>query len=127
VAILSLTGARDAQLSIKRGHSDNVIVELEYAKDRPQGDHIASRLEPITVGTDEDGEAITSCVTVPVEINRNADVIGPRLSPAISKPCSRSCTMLASTDYRRVNGIPAPERLELAASARLIFMTSAPR
>jgi hypothetical protein len=76
----SLTGACDAQLSVKRDHSDNVIVELECAKDGPQGDRIASRLEPITVGTDEDGEAISSCVIVPVEINDNADLTGPRLS-----------------------------------------------
>jgi hypothetical protein len=76
----SLTGACDAQLSVKRDHSDNVIVKLECAKDGPQGERIASRLEAITVGTDEDGEAITSCVIVPVEINDSVDGTGPRLS-----------------------------------------------
>jgi AAA domain len=76
----SLTGACDTQLSVKRDRSDNVIVELECAKDGPQGDRIANRLEPITVGTDEDGEAITSCVIMPVEINATTDVTGPRLS-----------------------------------------------
>ena len=76
----SLTGACDAQLSVKRDRSDNVIVELECAKDGPQGDRIASRLEPINVGVDEDGEAITSCVIMPVEIDDNADATGPRLS-----------------------------------------------
>ena len=43
-------------------------------------DRIASRLEPITVGMDEDGEAITSCVIVPVETNHNTAATGPRLS-----------------------------------------------
>jgi hypothetical protein len=33
----------------------------------PQGDTIASRLEVIEVGIDEDGDVITSCVIVPVE------------------------------------------------------------
>ena len=76
----SLTGACDAQLSVKRDHSQNVIVELECAKDGPQGDRIASRLEPVTVGEDEDGEAITSCVIVPTEITARQDAGEPRLT-----------------------------------------------
>jgi hypothetical protein len=46
----------------------------------PQGDHIASRLEQIDVAIDEDGEAITSCVVVPVEIKQSIGTNGPRLS-----------------------------------------------
>jgi hypothetical protein len=76
----SLTGACDAQLSVKRDRSNNVIVELECAKDGPQGERIASRLEPFEVGIDEDGEAIASCVIMPVEINDTADTTGPRLT-----------------------------------------------
>jgi hypothetical protein len=63
----SLTGACDAQLSVLRDGTDNVIVTVEEMKDGPNGDVIASRLEPVDVGTDVDGEAITSCVIVPFE------------------------------------------------------------
>jgi hypothetical protein len=62
----SLTGAADAQLAVNRDVADNIIVTLEYAKDGPQGDTVTSRLEVVEVGTDDDGDPITSCVIVPV-------------------------------------------------------------
>jgi hypothetical protein len=63
----SLTGAVDAQLAVKRDGADNVLVTVEWMKDGPEGDIIASRLEAVEVGTDEDGDPITSCVVEPVE------------------------------------------------------------
>ena len=36
-------------------------------KDGPEGDTVYSRLEALQVGTDEDGEPITSCVVMPVD------------------------------------------------------------
>jgi len=63
----SLTGAADAQLSVRRDAEDNIIVTVELAKDGPQGDTITSRLEVEHVGFDEDGERITSCVVVPAD------------------------------------------------------------
>lgn len=63
----SLTGAADAQLSVKRDPAGNIVVTVEYLKDGPEGDTIVSRLEQVEVGTDEDGEQITSCVVVPVD------------------------------------------------------------
>jgi hypothetical protein len=63
----SLTGAVDAQLAVRRDAAGNVIVEVEYMKDGPEGDIIANRLEVVEVGTDEDGDPISSCVVVPVE------------------------------------------------------------
>ncbi|MGC2410951.1 MAG: AAA family ATPase [Methyloceanibacter sp.] len=62
----SLTGAVDAQLAVKRDGTGNIVVTVEWMKDGPEGDTIASRLEKIEVGTDEDGESITSCVVEPV-------------------------------------------------------------
>jgi hypothetical protein len=47
-------------------------------KDGPEGDEIFSRLEPKDVGTDGDGDPITSCIVVPVEIG--------------AKPCERKVT-----------------------------------
>jgi hypothetical protein len=62
----SLTGAVDAQLAVKRDGSDNITATVEWMKDGPEGETVHSRLEAVDVGTDEDGETITSCVVVPV-------------------------------------------------------------
>ena len=60
----------DAQLAVKRDANGNIIVTVEWMKDgESEGDTIASRLEVVEVGTDEDGEAITSCIVVPSKIH----------------------------------------------------------
>jgi RecA-family ATPase len=71
----SLTGAVDAQLAVKRDASDHILLEVEWMKDGPEGDVVASRLDAVEVGTDEDGHPITSCVvscrwTVPSQTRR---------------------------------------------------------
>jgi hypothetical protein len=63
----SLQGACDAQLAVMRDSNDNIIVTVEEMKDGPHGDVVASRLDVVDVGVDEDGEKITSCVVVPTE------------------------------------------------------------
>ena len=76
----SLTGTVDAQLAVKRDIADNVLVTVEHMKDGPEGDMIASRLERVELGPDDDGDPITSCVIVPVEISETRAVEGPRLT-----------------------------------------------
>ena len=74
----SLTGAADAQLSVKRDALKNIIVSVEWMKDGDsEGDMIASRLEQVEVGVDEDGEPITSCIVISVE-PEPADVTAKR-------------------------------------------------
>jgi len=63
----SLTGAVDAQLAVKRDAGDNIILKVEWMKDGAEGDVVASRLDAVEVGTDDDGHPITSCVIVPVD------------------------------------------------------------
>lgn len=63
----SLTGAADAQHAVSRDAADNIVVTVEWMKDGPEGDSIVSRLEQVELGTDADGEAITSCIIVPAE------------------------------------------------------------
>jgi hypothetical protein len=58
----SLTGAADAQLAVKRDAAGNIVTTVEFMKDGPEGGEIVSSLEQITVGTDDDGDAITSCI-----------------------------------------------------------------
>jgi hypothetical protein len=76
----SLTGTVDAQLAVKRDAADNVLVTVEHMKDGPEGDVIGSRLERVELGVDEDGDPITSCVIVPVEISDTRAAEGPRLT-----------------------------------------------
>src|SRR5262249_25625469 len=75
----ALSGAGDAQLAVQRDASDAIIVEIEFQKDGPSGDIIASKLEVITVGKDEDGEDITSCIIRPTEISEPVNA-GPKLT-----------------------------------------------
>jgi hypothetical protein len=63
----SLTGAADMQISVKRDTDKNIIATVEYAKDGPEGAVIASKLEPVELGRDQDGDPITACVVMPVE------------------------------------------------------------
>jgi hypothetical protein len=63
----SLTGAADAQIAVPRDTAGNIIATLEWMKDGCEGDVIPSRLDPVDLGHDEDGEPINSCVIVPVD------------------------------------------------------------
>lgn len=63
----SLTGAVDAQLVCRRGAGDTILIKVEWMKDGPEGDTIASQLVPVEVGVADDGETITSCVVVPAD------------------------------------------------------------
>jgi hypothetical protein len=77
----SLTGAADAQIAVRRDEDGNIIAKVEWMKDGPEGDEIVSRLEVLTVGTDEDGEEVTSCVvreTVQVSTDKPRE---PNLTP----------------------------------------------
>jgi hypothetical protein len=58
----SLSGAVDAQIAVKRDKAGNIVATVEFMKDGPEGDEIVSRLAVIDVGTDEDGEPVTSCI-----------------------------------------------------------------
>jgi len=68
----SLTGACEAQLSVARDRGDNVTVTVEHMKDGPDGETLSCRLEKVDVGFDEDGEAISSCVVVPIKLQQPA-------------------------------------------------------
>jgi hypothetical protein len=58
----ALTGADDAQVAVRRDDNKNIVATVEHMKDGPAGAEVVSFLEHITVGTDDDGEPITSCV-----------------------------------------------------------------
>lgn len=63
----SLTASADVQLSVKRLRDGNSMLEVQFAKDMPEGARIVSRLAPVVVGVDADGEEITSLVAIPAQ------------------------------------------------------------
>jgi len=63
----SLTGTCSCQIAIRRetvlGEEDRVMsAQVEYIKDGPEGPKQFSYLRPIQIGSDEDGNIISSCV-----------------------------------------------------------------
>jgi hypothetical protein len=77
----SLTGSVESQLAVKRGEAGEVMVTVEYAKDFAEGTEVCSRLEPVTVGTDPDGDDITTLVVLAAEpspANRGKKVTGAK-------------------------------------------------
>ncbi len=71
----ALAGAADVQISIRKDTAGLIAARVDWAKDMPDGYSNASRLEPVTIGADEDGDPITTCVVVP---SGDAPMIGPR-------------------------------------------------
>jgi hypothetical protein len=57
----SLIGACDAQIAVRK-EQDNVVAELELAKDMEVGLKLVSRLEKVELGKDHDGDTVSSCV-----------------------------------------------------------------
>lgn len=78
----SLTGSVESQLAVKRAESGEVHVTVEYAKDMPEGAEVFSRLEPVTVGTDPDGDDITTLVVVPADADMVVKIKGRTVSGA---------------------------------------------
>jgi hypothetical protein len=62
----SLTGAADVQIAVKRDGADNIVATVEWAKDGATNLEIVTRLVPVDIGRDEDGDMMTSCVIEPV-------------------------------------------------------------
>lgn len=61
----SLTGSVECQIAVKRGGEGQVVATVEYAKDFAEGAEVVCRLEPVTVGTDPDGDEMTSLIVLP--------------------------------------------------------------
>jgi AAA domain len=64
----SLTGAADAQIAVTRSRAGQILAKVEWMKDGAEGEEIASTLQSVEVGYDEDGEPITSCVVVAADL-----------------------------------------------------------
>ncbi len=60
----SLTGAVAVQHAQSRKGND-LIIEVEFMRDGPEGAKVESRLVTLEIGKDVEGDPITSCVTIP--------------------------------------------------------------
>jgi hypothetical protein len=64
----ALLGAEDAEIAVKRLADDKTIVaEVIRMKDGPEGERVPFMLRTVTVGQDERGNNMTSCVVEPCE------------------------------------------------------------
>jgi hypothetical protein len=105
----SLTGAVDAQLAVRRDTLGNVVTTVEWMKDGPEGETIVSRLEPIEVGTDQDGDPVTSCVVEPV------DGAAARAVPNRKLSDRQRMALEVLADCANERGSPPPEPFGLPA------------
>ena len=111
----SLTGAVDAQLAVRRDAAENVIVSVEWMKDGPEGDVIASHLERIEIGTDADGDLVSSCVIVTVDSAALATrVVSRRLSDR------QRLALDALNEAALAYGKPAPLEWQLPAGIQTV-------
>jgi hypothetical protein len=63
----SLTGAADAQIRVTRNGSGQIVAEVEFMKDGPEGTQIVSQLKVVDLGRDDYDEPICSCVICATE------------------------------------------------------------
>ncbi|MGC2076785.1 MAG: hypothetical protein WA728_12270 [Xanthobacteraceae bacterium] len=103
---------------MERTATGEVIVTVELAKDFAEGTEIVSRLERIELGTDADGDPITSLVVLPVE--------GPIQRRAVTRKLSdRQRLALAALDEcAATSGQPAPATLQLPARTIVVQLTA---
>jgi hypothetical protein len=73
----ALAGAADAQISIRR-QRHLITAAVDFAKDMPDGYSNTSKLEMIEIGSDEDGEMISTCIVVPTD--EKPEAAKPQLS-----------------------------------------------
>jgi hypothetical protein len=64
----SLTGANDAQIAISRDDDGIISAVVEHLKDGAASKPMASRLQYVDLGLDDDGEPIGSCVIAKAEL-----------------------------------------------------------
>jgi hypothetical protein len=62
----SLSAAADIQIKVSRSDGGIISAKVELAKDSAEGEQVASLLQPLDLGTDEYGDAISSCVVIQV-------------------------------------------------------------
>ncbi len=111
----SLGGAVDAQIAVTRDQANNIIAEIQWLKDGSgEGDKIISRLKVIEVGTDEDGDPITSCVVV------EGDALAAAARPERKLSDRQKLALDALSEATLTHGLEPPATFELPVSIKKI-------
>jgi hypothetical protein len=63
----ALSASVDVQIAVTRGNDLEIIATVDLAKDGPEGAQIYSRLHPVDIGFDPDGDPIGSLVVLPAD------------------------------------------------------------
>ena len=98
----SLSGSLDAIIEVTRDAADNRNWSLVRAKDLAEIPPVGFRLDVVELGTDRDGDPITSCVVAPVELSpaMRKKSLGKNERPALK---ALSAILKASGDYGKGN------------------------
>jgi hypothetical protein len=109
----SLTGAADAQIAIVRDDQTGIIqAKIEFMKDGETGVIIPSRLEAVTLGNDDEGDPITSCVVVPV------DGSGFKRRPKLPDSAKLALNLLAEAILD--HGVPPPASTRIPSGTKRV-------
>lgn len=114
----SLTGANDVQIAVERSEDGTITVTVEHMKDGPGGAIVASRLETLELGINDDGDPITSCVVVPVE-----DVIR-KASRGGRPPAAAQKLLVLLRSIISEFGVPAPTNNHIPVGVKVVEMSS---
>ena len=72
----SLSGADDVSIAVVRDDKTKTITcTVEHAKDFDAGATFASKLDGVEIGTDADGDPVTSCVIAPCDLGSGGKVV----------------------------------------------------
>jgi hypothetical protein len=115
----SLTGAADAQFRVERDAASNIVVTVEWMKDGTEGDVITNALDVVDLGTDDDGEPITSCVIVPAEAAPASRATGRKLSDRQRLALDALNECLSSSAAKK-----APANLQLPAGTIMVAVSA---
>jgi hypothetical protein len=111
----SLSCAAEAQLAVKRVKDDAIEVRVEFMKEGPEGELLLSRLVPVEIGIDSDGDPLKSLVVLPVE----------QESEPVSAPKGKKLPHGASIAFEALKHaidnaeVPAPESNYIPPGARV--------
>ena len=103
----SLFGAVDCLISVKRDAGNNIVTTVQHMKDGETAEPMVDRLESVEVGTDEDGDGITTCIIRPVE--GGTIVADTRKQGSDNEMLAMECLTEALLDHGKV--LPASLKL----------------
>lgn len=112
----SLTGAADAQIGVKKDDNGLVTAHVDFMKDGPDEAEVCFRLEPVIVGTNDDGDDITSCIVAPADGEEPAQA-KPK-SPRLNAAAKVALDTFKQTESR--GGEPAPANNHIPAGKTVV-------